>query len=108
MTLMELREPPDPRRAALIPVVKYAVDRRVAAGRPDYWDWATLIELGILGMHEAETRAACARALAVMREKWEAETTACNLRLIREARERRGEQPLWARAIEEQLAAKAT
>lgn len=107
VTLMELKDEPDPRRTALIPVVKYAVDRRVAAGAPDYWDWVTLVELAVLAKHELDARAACGRALAMLRERWEAETTARNLRLIREARERRGEGVPWARTIEDQLAAKA-
>lgn len=108
VTLMELRDEPDSRRTALLPVVKYAVDRRVAAGAPDYWDWATLVELAVLGRHEAEARAACGRALAALRERWEAETTARNLRLIREARERRGDEVPWARTLEHQLAARAS
>src|SRR4051794_28951250 len=108
VTLMELREPPDPRRTSLVPVVAYAVERRIAAGKPDYWDYATLLELAILGGYEAPARTACARALAVVREKWEPETTARNLRLIREARARRGETIAWADVIEAALAARAT
>src|SRR3989304_5455670 len=34
VTLMELKEPPDPRRERLIPVVAYAVGRRIAAAKP--------------------------------------------------------------------------
>ena len=34
VTLMELREPPDPRREELVRVVSYTVERRVAAGNP--------------------------------------------------------------------------
>src|SRR5262249_59396821 len=37
VTLMELKEPPDARRLQLIPIVAYAVERRIAAGKPDYW-----------------------------------------------------------------------
>jgi len=32
---MELREPPDPLGEKLLPVVSYAVQRRIAAGKPD-------------------------------------------------------------------------
>ncbi|MDQ3814496.1 MAG: DUF4071 domain-containing protein, partial [Armatimonadota bacterium] len=52
VTLMELREPPDPRREELIPVVTYAVKRRIASGQPDYWDHATLVELAVLANDE--------------------------------------------------------
>jgi hypothetical protein len=42
-------------------------------------------------------------ALAAVREPWEPESTARNLRLIREARERRGETVPWARELEKAL-----
>lgn len=91
VTLMELREPPDPRQAGLLPVVAYAVERRIAAGRPDYWDYATRLELALLARDEAAARAALGDALAHAREPWERETTARNLRLIAEKRAARGE-----------------
>ena len=47
--------------------------------------------------------AAFADALAAVGEKWKAETTAKNLRLIRESRERRGETLEWANTIERDL-----
>jgi hypothetical protein len=105
LTLMEVKEPPDPRRASLVPVVAYAVERRIAAGTPDYWDHATRLELAVLARDEATATAALADALAVAREAWEAETTARNLRLIREARERRGDPVPWAASLESELAA---
>ena len=100
VTLMELREPPDPRQADILPVVRYAVTRKVAAGKPDYWDFATLIELAILARDEAGAMSATESALANVREKWEPETTLRNLRLIDEARTKRGEQtPPWVAEI---------
>lgn len=42
-----------------------------------------------------------------MRERWEAESTAYNLRLIREARARRGEQLAWAMQVEDALKRRA-
>jgi hypothetical protein len=103
VTLMELRDPPDPRRKKLLPVVAYAVERRIAAGKPDYWDHATRLELAILAQDEEAAANALDDALAAVRETWEPETTARNLRLIRETRTRRGDQPDWAAAIEEAL-----
>ncbi len=110
VTLMELKDPPDPERARLLPVVRYAVDLRIAKGQPDYWDWATLAELAVLQRDEAGATAAAGRALAVVRETWEPKTTARNLRLIREARTGRGDHPPWADGIEAALvqAAQAT
>jgi tetratricopeptide (TPR) repeat protein len=100
VTLMEIAQPPDPRRAQLVPVVRYAVERRIAAGRPDYWDHATRLELAVLGRDEPGAAEAAANAMAAVHEPWMLETTARNLRLIREARARRGEVVPWADAIE--------
>ena len=105
VTLMELKEPPDPERERLIPVVRYAVERRIAAGRPDYWDHATLLELAVLASDQNAAEAALGDALAAVREAFEPETTARNLRLIREARARRGEDVGWISEIETALAA---
>jgi tetratricopeptide (TPR) repeat protein len=103
VTLMELKEPPDPRRAQLLPVVAYAVERRIASGKPDYWDHATRLELAVLAKDEPKVMDALGNALAAVREAWEPETTARNLRLIREARERRQEAVPWAQEVEEAL-----
>jgi tetratricopeptide (TPR) repeat protein len=108
LTLMTLREPPDPRREQLLPVVSYAVDRRIATGKPDYWDHATRLEIAVLGKDQSGAEAALADALARIREKWEPETTARNLRLIREARQRRGTILSWADTIEQELDRRAT
>ncbi len=99
VTLMELKTPPDPRREQLIPVVAYAVERRIATGKPDYWDYATRLELAVLGKNKPQAMDAASAALAVLRESWEAETTARNLLLIKEARQKRNESVPWADEI---------
>jgi tetratricopeptide (TPR) repeat protein len=107
VTLMELRDPPDARRKDLLPVVSFAVKLRLEAGRPDYWDHATWLELAVLRKDQDEARAAAGNALAAVRESWEPDTTARNLRLIREARDRRNEPVPWAFEIEQALLARA-
>jgi hypothetical protein len=103
VTLMDLREPPDPRRDRLIPVVSYAVERRLASGRVDYWDYATSLELAVLAKDEPAASEALARALAMVREGWEAATTASNLELIRRRRAGRGDDVPWAEVVEREL-----
>lgn len=103
ITLMEIKEPPDPRRLELIPVVRYAVERRIAAGDPDYWDYATLIELAVLGDDEAGAVAALDQALERVREVWEPESTARTLSLIRSAREQRDDPVEWVAKLETAL-----
>jgi tetratricopeptide (TPR) repeat protein len=107
ITLMEVRDPPDPRRGPLLPVVSYANQRRLASGLPDYWDHATRLELAVLGRDEAGAGRALSQALAAVREPWEPASTANNLKLIREARERRNDAPAWAADLESELLSRA-
>lgn len=104
VTLMEIKNPPDPRQHDLLPVVTYAVKRRISGGKPDYWDYATLLELAVLAKDHETANLALGDALAQVRESWEPETTARNLRLIREAREQRGDDVLWELQIEQECA----
>jgi tetratricopeptide (TPR) repeat protein len=103
VTLMELREPPRHLPASLLPVVRYAVERKIAKGKPDYWDYATLVELAVIEMNEARARDALQKALAVVRETWEPKTTQRNLRLLREVRESRGSMQAWMMEVEDGL-----
>lgn len=106
VTLMELKTPPDPRRLEILPVVTYAVKQRIARGTPDYWDYATLVELAVLGNDEPAAADFLSRALATGPFDWMKETTSRNLRLIREERQRRGDNVFsWAAELERALAA---
>jgi len=107
VTLMELKDTPDPRQEKLLPIVTYAVERKVAHGNPDYWDYATLVELAVLSNNKSEVIKWLGKALMSIREPWEPETTARNIRLIKTAREKRGEDAAWLSQIEEQLLKKA-
>ncbi|TAN53901.1 MAG: DUF4071 domain-containing protein [Rhodospirillales bacterium] len=104
VTLMEITDPVDPRQAELLPVVRYAVKRRLIGKSPDYWDHATLLELAVLANDRAGAEAALADALASVRESWEPKTTARNLGLIRDMRNKRGEDAGWIREVEQNLA----
>jgi tetratricopeptide (TPR) repeat protein len=99
VTLMEVASPPDPRRTELIPIVTYSLKRRIARANPDYWDYATLLELAVLANDQVAAEEALGSALVAMRESWELGTTARNLALIANARERRGENIDWLNAI---------
>lgn len=57
-----------PRREKLVTVVAYAFERRVAAGKPDHWDYATQLELAVLARDEQAAMTALADALASVRE----------------------------------------
>lgn len=104
VTLMEMSDPVDPRQAELLPVVRYAATRRAARVTPDYWDLATMLELAVLARDEDGAIDVLGDALAAVREIWEPETTARNLRLIAEVRSDRGEETGWVEEICAELA----
>jgi hypothetical protein len=84
----------------LLPVVRFAVKQRMKRRNPDYWDYATLLELAVIASDEQDAADRLADALAHVREpKWEPESTANNLELIRAAREKRGTAEPWLRDV---------
>ncbi|MDQ6706823.1 MAG: DUF4071 domain-containing protein [Acidobacteriota bacterium] len=103
VTLMEVRQPPDPRRTDLLPVVRYAVERKSRDGDPGYWGHATLLELAVLASDVDRAGSALASALAAGHEPWMTKSTADNLGLIRAAREQRGAAENWLTEIETAL-----
>jgi tetratricopeptide (TPR) repeat protein len=103
VTLMEIRDPGGSAQQRLLPVVRYANERRLAGGGGDYWDHATQLEIAILAREEEAAASAAAGALAAVREGWEPKSTARNLALIRESRAAGGESLPWAEAIEQEL-----
>jgi hypothetical protein len=84
-------------------VVGYAVEQRIARGKPDDWDHATRLELAVLARDSNRVSDALSDALASMREDWEEATTANNLRMIREDRASRGDPMPSADQIEKVL-----
>lgn len=107
VTLMEIVDPPDSRQAELIPVVTYAVRRRLDSKSPDYWDYATLLELAVLARDEQHADGYLGLCLAAKMEKWWPKSTARNLKMIRDVRSSRGEAVEWVKTIEDKLKAKA-
>jgi hypothetical protein len=103
VTLMELEEPVNERQAELLPAVRLAVRNRLATKAADYWDHATLLELSVLADDRPAAEQALGDALSAVREPWEPETTARNLRLIREARSKRSREVGWIAEIETEL-----
>ena len=91
----------------LLPVVRFAVERRLAGGEPDYWDHATMLELAVLEGDPNESQEHLANAVAAIRETWEPGTTANNLRIIERARESRGVDTGWITEIITYLEARA-
>ena len=100
-TLLDVRGMPGDleQRDRLLPVVRFAVEQRLKGRSPDYWDHATLLELAVLAGNEAQARNLLGRVFTSIREYWEPETTARNLRLIADARRERGVDVAWLQDI---------
>jgi hypothetical protein len=95
------------KRDKLVPVVRFAVEQRLRAKEPDYWDYATLLELAVLANDQVLADGNLDSALPKAKEKWMPETTSRNLSLIREFRDARGEDVSWLDEIIAALKEKA-
>jgi tetratricopeptide (TPR) repeat protein len=82
-------------KSEVLPVVRFAVIQRIRSSTPDYWDYATLLELAVLDNDSATAQQHLGSALSSVRETWEPSTTANNLRLIRDARGSRNMAEDW-------------
>jgi MAP3K TRAFs-binding domain len=106
LTLMERLDKPDPRKEQLLPVVHYAVSRK-AEKNPDYWDYATLLELAVLANDRDDAQDKLSDATSVECTAWMLKSTARNLGLTRAAREARHEDAAWIADLEKGLLEKA-
>lgn len=94
-------------KSRLLPVVRFAVEQRLAGATPDYWDHATMLELAVLNDEPERALEHLADAAAVIRETWEPGTTANNLRMIERAWTSRGAETPWLSEIVQDLEARA-
>jgi hypothetical protein len=92
ITLMEIKNPPDEKRKQILPRVRYAVNQQLSStNKPNYWDYATLLELAVLDKDESQISEIIDNALKLVPDKWQVESTLGNLNIINEAREKRSE-----------------
>jgi len=75
----------------LLPVVQFAVEQRMNQSQPDYWDYATMLELAVLSNDFEQAFEHLVDAISMIRETWEASSTAGNLEMIETARNLRQE-----------------
>ncbi len=102
-TLLEVKG--DRQRIANIaPVVEYSVIRKLAGKTPDYWDYATLIELAVIQNDEQKAMENLKKAIACPIEgKWMLATTIKTLNLISTTRKKRNEDAVLPLKIIEEL-----
>ena len=110
LTLLDIQGDQDSllEKDRLLPVVLFAVERRLSGSTPDYWDHATMLELAVLKNEPNDAMKHLASALAVFREPWEPGTTANNLAMIEASRQKRGDDTSWLSAIIAELRKKAS
>jgi hypothetical protein len=106
LTLMDRLDPPDPRKEQVLPVVRYAVTRKLASN-PEYWDHATLLELAVLANDREDAQDKLSDTTAAECKAWMLKSTARNLGLTRAARAARGEDAAWIGELERELLEKA-
>jgi len=109
LTLLDIRGDDESltEKTRLLPVVRFAVEQRLAGTTPDYWDHATMLELSVLENDAQKAMKHLSKAVAIFREKWEPETTGRNLKMIEKARQERGEQTGWLSQIIDELEKRA-
>jgi hypothetical protein len=76
----------------LVPLVAFAVARRGGASSSDYWDLATVLELACIGNDWTTAGRVLPRVIAAARESFMPKTTADNLDLLTQARQRQGRE----------------
>jgi hypothetical protein len=101
---MTVADPPDPRRFALLPVVEYAVRRRLAQ-TPDYWDLAMELELAVLARERDRGLRALEQVLALDDVGFQRRSTGESIARIRAAHLRAGIVEEWTHDVEAALLA---
>ncbi len=108
VSLMEMLDKPDPQQAEILPVVRYAATQK-ARRSADYWDYATLLELAVVGRDLDDVQQQLGEVLTIVNDDtppWQLKTTADQLAMIREGRAARGEDIAWLQDVENTLHAK--
>lgn len=102
-TLMYVENPDNEELKKLLPVVKYAVSKKMEKQGSDYWDQATLFELDILEKNFAGAEKNLESAASMIREVWEPETTLKTLRMIIKIRSQEGDDVAQLQRFEKDL-----
>ncbi len=75
----------DERYPKYLHAIKLAVQLKMKKKQPDYWDYATLMELAVLENNPAEAKEQLLKALAEKTEDWMPQTTINNLNKLKAA-----------------------
>ncbi len=103
ITLMSSLDTPDKRLDELLPVVLFATKQRIEQSNPDYWDYATLMELEVISHHPKEAKEALLKALPLATEDWMKQTTRDTMVMLRNKWSTKGGELAWLDVIVEGL-----
>lgn len=93
VTLLEAQgtERAQRRKNELLPVVRFAAKQRLRAMAPEYWDFATMLEVHVLDNDMDSAEEMLQEAVAAGAECWQRQSTTDNLRIIESVRRERGQ-----------------
>jgi len=103
ITLMSSLDTPDSRLQELLPVVLFATKQRLKRSTPDYWDYATLMELEVIAHNPKGAKEALLQALPLATEDWMKKTTRDTIVMLRDKWKAKGEDVAWLDEIVEGL-----
>lgn len=83
----------------LLPVVRYAVERKLQSKTADYWDYAILLEIAIIANEEKMANENLQKALTCPIEKWMLKTTIGTLERLIKTRQKRKEDIAFGEKI---------
>lgn len=91
VTLRAVRGELDDDFKELLPVVRYSVRRRLTAAQPEYWDYASSLQLAVIEGDRKRASAALRGVITTVRESFEANTTAEGLESLTQLCRDRGD-----------------
>ena len=107
VTLLDVKGDPDALtlKERMLPVVRFAAEQKLQGAHANYWDHATMLELAVLAGNREGADDEMDDVLSTYSETWQPQTTAGNLRIIRNGRRQRGSNVDWIDRLIEQLVA---
>ncbi len=92
LTLLELKGETE-KIKRLAPVIEFSVERKMERMKPDYWDYASLMEIAIIENNAAKASSVLNKIMTTPYENWMLNTTINNLTLIATYRKKREQDP---------------
>jgi hypothetical protein len=90
-------------RNRLLPVVRFAAERKLRGDNHSYWDDATILELAVHAGDTGAAEDAMDDVLSSSEENWQLDSTADNLQIVADMRTSRGENVSWITALVDRL-----